>query len=240
MASIGSWLSEIDVDYTLKNTDQTYSQIEKLGLKTVEWDSFESRSPNEVMFRAKRFINVNRPCLFIWDPLVDNPRVRKSFLFGLKNPKAVNKWVEENRINLDKYRFLITTQIINPGDGFVGSVYSDGKGKVFGETLHYPGICNHQKLSQSSPIATRENLDHFIAEEFSFEGGRLSHLGISNAKELIETFSPHKGYFEFVCGAQKGKRGIYTVGYENNKLFEFPEDLHHHAFLDFRGAKSRT
>jgi hypothetical protein len=240
MASIGSWLSKIDSTYTPKDTSQTYNQIRQLGLDTVEWDSFSSNDPAEVASRAKKFIPTNNPCLFIWDPISDNPHFRKSFLFGVTDPAEVSEWVKNNVQDLDQYRFLLTTQITNPGAGFVGSVYSDGMGKVFGETLHHPGICNHQKLSQSS-LPTSKNLDHFVAEGFSFEGGHLPHLGLGNAKELIATYSPHKGYFEFVCGLQKGKWGIYTVGYENSRLFDFPDDLHKSSFIEFRGgARLRT
>jgi hypothetical protein len=242
MASKGSWDKadrfSSSLDNTSKDTAYIYSQIKNLGLKTVEWDDFRSRSPNEITFKTRRFLNNGcRSCLFIWEPCNDDIQLKKSYLFGVTNPETVRNWALENNDFLDKYKFLLTTQITTPGDGFVGSVYSNGEGKIIGETMHSLGVCNHRDLSQSS-LPKLSNLDSFVGEEFTLMAGNIPHLGVESAREIIQTFGAHKGYFEFVYGAQNSKVGLYTTGYESGINFRFPEDQHTQDFLNQRASKS--
>ena len=126
----------------------------------------------------------------------------------------------------NNYTFLVTTLISGIPEGFVGTVYSDGKGKVLGETFHNPYVCNHRKISQPSKEISQLSLDYFVAEEFRLSGGKLPRLGVRRARKIIREFEDKEGYFEFVYGNHLGKNGIYTTGFEKGDLFLFPELLH--------------
>ena len=231
MANMLSWVNGLQelgngIYYIPKNTIETYSHIESLGLSTVRWKSYTPDNVLSSLDEIKRFIESNNPCLFIFDPRF--PGVKKSFLFGVKDFSEVEKWIAKNKNVLTNYNYLITTQIDNPGNGYVGSAYSDGNGRLFCETLHYPGISNQRELTQPT-----KDYDGYLSQLFidladSNEIWALSTdwLLRNDVEKIIKTFINHKGYFEFVIGVQHGKLDIYIIGQESGPLFSFPSALH--------------
>ena len=116
-----------------RKATQTYSRISALGLETVIWQEFSSpkyKEDVEQMISAiSLFIRANKPCLFIYDPHSENS-LKKDFLFNLRNIKRVKEWALQNTQNLGNYSYLVTSQITNPGNGFVGALNSDGRGNI--------------------------------------------------------------------------------------------------------------
>ncbi len=210
------------IDSKKKNTIETYSSIRDKGLYTVFWENYKYEKLLDSIEKIRDFINKNKPCLFIYNPTV--PGVSKDFLFGVTDISEVKEWIRDNSENLDKYYYLITSQITNPGDGFVGSVYSDGKGKIFCETLHQEGICNHRILSHGKCDSTE--VSSFYVENFELLSREGKFLAFENIKDIFSVYWDKKGYFEFVNGIQSGRRGIYTTGFEELRgMFDFPEEI---------------
>jgi hypothetical protein len=209
------------------STTAKYAQIKSLSLETVKWEEY---SPEELLknlkTNVKKFIDANAPCLFIFDP--KSPDAQKGFLFNVNSVNEIIDWVKKNKNNVKYYNYLITTQITNRGNGFVGSVHSDGKGNLTCETLHYPGICNQRELSQPS-----KNYSEFLSELFieETEDGEIwaissNHLLKEDIIAIKKEYMQRVGYFEFVKGWQNGKKRIYTIGYETGGLFLFNKDIH--------------
>jgi hypothetical protein len=237
MANIAAWMSGAERvwanGYIPKSTVLTYSQIRELGLDTVKWDAFSPKTPAEVLRRSKKFISRNSPCLLIWDPRDPDGRLQKGYHIGLKDITKIRDGLRGGNRVVSEYNFLLTTQIDNPGDGFVGSVYSDGRRKIVCETLHSEGVYNHQELSQSG-AASLKTLDWFVVDNF-FEGGSIPRLKRGNARKITEMYGGLRGYFEFIAGVQRGKWGIYTIGYERG--FNILERHHSDLFINARGKR---
>jgi len=213
------------ISFPVPNTAETYSKIENMGLETVVWREFSKIKSLRTFLEIAGFIQNNKPCLFIYDPKSDN--VKKGYLFNVKKFSEVFKWTFNNLKNWDKYNYLITTQISNHGFGFVGAAYSDGRGNLFCETLHKPGVCNQRELSQSENKMITSYVDYFIIDECQLTslGGKF--LSNSDIADIKRHYLDKKGYFEFVKGEQKDKVGIYTTGYEPfQDRISFPERLH--------------
>jgi len=211
----------------LRNTAAIYSRIKNSGLATVSWlelSDINKSNKAKVIRAISDFVKANKPCLFIFDPKHDG--LKKGFLFGVNDHSEIKAWMDDHQDELGKYSFLVTSQITNPGDGFVGSVFSDGKGRLFGESLHKPGICNQRELSQPKEDLTKFS-DEFLIEDFELMSKKGIFLVYSDIQRLEELYSHRKGYFEFVKGEQHGKKGIFTVGFEPfNGLIRYPLELH--------------
>lgn len=219
-------------------TVETYKAISQIGLKTVNWISFSLRNLSDLSFKMpeiKQFIRKNKPCLFIWDPKdLGNPGIKKDFYFGLEDESPVMNWFDKNREDISKYQYLITSQISssnmnNPKNGFVGTIFSDGKGRLFGETYHKPGIYNHRDLTRPKEDLS-EYLIIFNTEDFELVSINPAKKGFlltrAMINKLISLYGSHKGYFEFVCGSQCGVVDVYTTGYVPIQDSDFPDDLH--------------
>ena len=232
MANTQNWVDALKnlgvyVPYTRRPTDQVYSEIKDMGLNTVVWETFYGEEVKDIT-RIKAFVEKNKPCLFIFDPL-STVGLKKDFLFGVTDIRDIEKWISLNDDNLKHYSFLITTQIFNPGDGFVGTVISDGSGRMIIETLHKPDVCNQRELSQPKDIIA-PYLDHATIDgsDVAIDKGFLRRADI---KRIFDTYFEKKGYFEFVYGRQLGKDAIYTTGHECGGLFSFPSEIHVHEFI---------
>jgi hypothetical protein len=232
MANINDWMQGMSKlgnksqVIEIKPTTEIYSEIKNMGLKTVEWKQY---SADELLAaiasEVKEFVEKYNPCLFIFDPQVD--AVKKGYLFGVKDVKEITAWIDANKENLYNYSYLITTLISNHGSGFVGSVHSNGKGKLICETLHSPGVCNQRELSQPTKDQTPFINELFI-DETDGEIWAVSNVWLSK-KDILDiknAYMHHVGYFEFVKGSQYGKIGLYTTGHEEGGLFNFHEELH--------------
>ena len=229
MASTQSWVDALNiyrkVEYTSISTPLTYSRIKELGLKTVRWETFYSESKEKIIESSRGFIDKYGSSLFIWDPKRLDKRLKKGFLFGVKDYKKIHQLFLKRPSIIENYDFLITTLISGVNEGFVGSLHSDGNGRILCETLHIPKVCLHPELSRSVKPSNK-NLDFFVADEWSFRRGKIPRLGLRRAKGLIKEFSDKKGYFEFSYGSHLGKVGVYSIGLEDGELFRFPDLLH--------------
>jgi hypothetical protein len=208
------------------NTIDTYSLIREMGLPTVLWEKHtveNKRSLEKMLASANNFILKNNPCLFIWDPITAD--LDKGYFVNVNDSKIIFDWVNKNKNKVENYNYLLTTQIINPGDGFVGNAISDGKGKMFVETLHTPGICNHRDLTQPQK-KDEAYLDSFSVDDFSLGALKGNFLLPLQVQEIIENYVSKDGFFEFNYGEHLGNRGVYTVGFQRNGIFSLPLDLH--------------
>ncbi|MFH1977744.1 MAG: hypothetical protein ABIJ92_00260 [Candidatus Aenigmatarchaeota archaeon] len=243
MANIGVWESALrktsnSIQASTYSTTDTYSRIKDMGLETVIWENFDLKDyphRRDSIDFIKRFIKNNRPCLFIFDPKI--PDVKKGFLFGVKKIGEVQEWIEKNKKDLRKYKYLITTQITNPGNGFVGSVFSDGDGKMLCETLHKPGVSNHRELSQPDQDISN-HLDFFLADNFDLISTAKGLISSGIIKRIIEKFGHRKGYYEIVKGLQAGKNDIYTTGFDLR--MDFPQTLYDAIYFDIRSRVKAT
>jgi len=214
--------------YVDVETTQTYKDLKGVyGLETLIWKSFKIDKSNidQRVGLVKEFIEKYKPCLFIWDPLDDNNGLSKDFLFNVSNPDGVTNWIYENLAHLSNYQFLVTSQICNTNNGFVGNCISDGKGKLFIETLHKPGVCNQREFSKPKEDIG-EWLDFAVVQDFSLESASGKFLTREDVKRLVDVYGEKKGFFEFVKGVHLGKNGYYSVGCEKGSFFCFPEEMH--------------
>ncbi|GEM_PF-1095701 len=232
MASTKAWVDALNkilpVQYPDFKTTQVYSQIKKLGLTAVEWIELEIPISTEqhisiFLKETKNFLEANKPCLFIFDP--KDSSVRKGFFVDVTDTSIIEQWLLENKQDLSKYYYLITSQIVNNGHAIIGSVFSDGKGKLFCETLHLPAGSSHRLLSQPKTDISK-NLDHFTADNFELETAKAKFLSLGDIRQIINEYSDKKGYFEFVKGSHLGKTEIVTTGFEDSLLFVFPTAIH--------------
>jgi hypothetical protein len=235
MANTQDWVDALGargvyIPYTRRPTSEVYSQIKSLGLETVLWETYYGEEVRDTA-KIHSFIQKNKPCLFIFDPTSRNG-LKKDFLFGVTNPEEVEKWIRMHYSQLKHYSFLITTQIFNPGNGFVGTAITDGNGRMFIETLHKPGVCNQRELSQP-----KENISQYL-DHACIDGDDVAitkgFLRKSDITRIHDTYFGQKGYFEFVYGRQLGRDTIYTTGHEYGGLFTFPSDLHTLEFVNTR------
>ncbi len=209
-------------------TDQTYRAVrDEFGLETIRWKTFKigMYDIEQKTGLSKAFIQEYAPCLFIWDPLYEDIGAEKDFLFNVTNPNDAVDWIYANRQNLWKYKFLVTSQISNPNNGFVGNCVSNGKGRLFIETMHRPGVCNQRELSKPKKVFG-EWLDFAAVEAFSLEsiGGKF--LTREDVHDIVQVYGGKKGFFEFVKGVHLGKEGYFTIGCEKGRFFCFPEEMH--------------
>lgn len=234
---MGVWINSLNnitnnnIVHEDKNTIETYSQIRDLGLETVFWETFSHDQFLKSLKQVEQFIKKYHPCLFIFDPLTKN--VAKGYLCDVNDVAPVLKWITDNKNQISQFRYLMTTQICNPGTGFVGAVFSDGKGNIYCETLHIPEIKDSQNLSQPKRDFDKY-LMHFSTEHFEpvmIDGCFLDRTKIM---KIINAYAHHTGYFEFVYGVQSGKHGLYTTGYEIGEFFTFPHEFYK-SILDIRG-----
>jgi hypothetical protein len=214
-------------DVHIKSTTEKYSQIKDMDLETVKWGSYYSSNLMPALFEVKEFIKQNNPCLFIYDPRISE--LKKNAIFDVADIDTVYLWINKNFNDVKNYDYLITSQIKNPGDGFVGSVVSDGKGRLVCETLHTPTICNHRELSQNTKEFPEGSFNELyletdgVHELWSVVG---KHLTRRDILEIQELYMHRNGYFEFVKGVQAGSKGMYTIGYESQGAFDL-QDLWH-------------
>ena len=235
MGSFNSWIRGLyaisgkNIFLPDKDTVSTYSDIRDMGLATVDWEFYDLHGNNlgeDVHSNMRAFIKSKKPCLFIFDPKKDG--LRKGFLFGVQDPGEVQRWLSENMDSHRHYDYLVTTQIVNPGNGFVGTLFSDGNGRVLCETLHKDGVCNQRELSQGSGIDA-SNSDFFVAEDFEIAGLNGRFLNRGDVNTLMKQYSHRKGYFEFVNGMHLGLKGIFTTGFSKK---DYPQALHECLMLD--------
>lgn len=219
----------IIVPYIRESTTEVCASIKDSGLDTVVWEMYRGNDVkmDTVQTKMREFIQQNKPCLFIFDPITKNGHV-KDFLFGVNDFSRVENWIRMHCFELKHYSFLITTQIYNPGDGFVGNVITDGDGRMLVKTMHKPGICDQRELSQSKENITPW-LDHASIDGFDV-AVRRGLLRRADIVRIFETYRPHRGYFEFIYGRQLEKNGIYTTGRERGEMFSFPTELHTSEF----------
>lgn len=238
MASIGEWLEKQNSKMPELSATETYSKIKSFGLKTVEWMTL---SYDEVLREeVKSFIDKKKPCLFIWDP--KTPDGKKDYLFDVKSFDEIVRWESNTDIIKENYSFLITTKICPLNNGFVGSIFSDGCGNIFCETLHVPNNCNHRLLSQFK----REGIQKYL-NQFSVENYEIASLKCNNQcfilkpeiEDLIKLFGNKKGYFEFVKGIHCGEKGIFVTGFSNEPVFNFPHEVNHLIQLDTRARLNK-
>jgi len=203
-------------------TSEVYSKIRNMGLKTVNWERFSPRTLSELyqMYEScQEFIQENSPCLFIWEPRWTG---EKGYFIDVESMDFVDMAL----LNLPVFDFsyLTTTQISNPGLGFIGTAISDGRGRLYCETYHESGVCSHRAMSQSKIDESKSNLfGRFVSKDFeilSLEGNTLS---AAHIRMLHKTYEMERGYFEFVYGNQLGEWGLYTTGFENLGGVSFPE-----------------
>ncbi len=222
-----SWTKETFVRVT---TPETYRKIKELGLEPAMWNDFPvGTKRNNLLSLCDKFVLNYSPCLFIYDPINEN--VKKGYLFGVTKISEVENWLNEN--NLKDYSYLITSQVTNHRDGFVGTVFSDGNGKIFCETLHKPNVCNHRELSRPKEN-TGKYLDYVIFEEGQLCSSGLTYLTPEMINEIADMYIHQKGYFEFVNGVHLGRKSLITTGFE---MLDFPHEIHMQFILD---AKKRT
>jgi len=245
MANTRAW-KNASVKYGLSfgsidlNTPETYSLIREMGLPTVLWKQYSvnsNRDLEKMLKSANAFIKHKNPCLFIWDPTVNS--LDKGYFVNVGDSDIIFDWVKKNKTNVKNYRYLITTQIINPGNGFVGNAISDGNGKMFVETLHTPGVVNHRALTQPREKDS-DYIDFFSVENFELDAVSRGILSGEGLRKIVELYSTRRGFFEFNCGEHLGNKGIYTIGFQKHGIFEFPQHLHYYHTLDISSrARSR-
>lgn len=243
MANWGVWLEAqnrlagiSDAVPRLKTTE-TYAKIKESGLETVKWEEFDPKNDDDIqqmLASTRRFIEKRKPCLFIRDPR--KKELKKEYLFDVNDFSQVLDWAAKNKNAILDYSYLVTTQIDNHGPGFVGNVFSDGKGSLFCETLHRPGISNQRELSQPKEDIGRY-LDHFVAEEFTLRNADGRYLTRENIEEIMNLYAHRKGYFEFVKGIQHGRIGTYTIGFED---LRYPKELSEALTLDLETRCNAT
>lgn len=221
------------------STVQNYQELRDFGLETVEWEEFQPKTKTEIEEMktvTKAFVETKKPCLFIFEPveLSATSGLKKGYLFNVTEFAEVEKWILENEAVIPKLRFLVTSQVDNPGNGFVGSVFSDGKGKLLCETLHKQGVSNHRVLSQS-----KEKIQPFLDLVATHEGELFfqqnGFLDAQKTRRLLKTFLPLEGYFEFVFGKHLGKETMVCTGYMPLQKARFPEKLWENLFFDLHG-----
>jgi len=223
------------------STVNIYTEIKNLGLETVVWKLYSAEKLLSSSSEIESFIEENKPCLFIHDPITCD--AKKEYMFDVTQYDTVDKWIRKHSKSrllrkhlrdINKFNYLITTQISNSGDGFVGSVFSDGNGRMLCETLHVPGICNHRDLSQPSNVYDQKYFSSLFIDISNFNVGESGDiwatdrdwLSRDNVVELMRLFMDRKGYFEIVKGIQNGHAGIYTTGHETCSIFSFPHMSH--------------
>jgi hypothetical protein len=214
------------------STAEIYGRIKKLWLPTVEFEKY-NKITDISLAAIQQFVQKNKPCLFIFDP--KTPEVHKWYLFWVTEFREILDWVDKNRGDFQKYTYLITTQIENPGSGFVWSVFTNGKGNLFIETLHTPWISNHRALSQSG----KEDISNFrsdcIIEHGEMTQARGNFLQPYDIKKLTEIYGHLEWYFEFVKWVQTGIRDYFTTGYEPfHWMIQFPAYLYKWESLNLR------
>jgi hypothetical protein len=232
MANMPIWIEQMRLFdrgkfQSIKSTTEKYAEIKSLGLETVLWEEYSpERISSSLMSKVKEFIDNYNPCLFIYDPKKSD--LKKGFLFNVQTVDEVVQWIDKERNNIKNYNYLITTQITNPGNGFVGSVYSDGNGKLWCETLHYPGVCNQRELSQPTRSYNGFLNELFIEENETNEIWAVSTnwLNRQDIMDIKNIYIHREGYFEFVKGRQHNQTGIYTIGHERGGIFSFNKDIH--------------
>jgi hypothetical protein len=242
MANWYSWQSAVgsltgDVAKIPNCVTDTYSLIQNMGLNTVKWKTISNINSENIETKGnllKRFIEKNAPCLFIYDPTSSGHAkgLKKNYMIGVNDFSPVEQWLLKNKSSLEHYSYLVTTQIVNSGDGFVGSVLSDGKGNMFCETLHSKDICNHRDLSQSG-ICNLDFENNFSVRNFELYQSRGNFLKFSDISNIINTFELREGYFEFVKGVQLNRNELFVTGYEhlNDKII-FPYAYFSGAAID--------
>lgn len=244
MASWKQWMKALEAAGLSKrsasnlSTVETYSHLRSLGLKTVEWLSFVPRdleAVEKMKIETKSFVQKNAPCLFIFEPLpvAAEKGLKKDYLFGVQKFSEIEEWLEKKQQRALDFSYLITTQITNPGFGFVGSVFSNGKGDLVCETFHRKGVSNHRKLSQSSENISSE-LDFFVVHDFELVSQRTHFLSYDQIQSIARTFSHLDGYFEFTYGEQLGERGIFSTGFMPSSSTHFPLQLWENEFRNPR------
>lgn len=243
MAKIAQWIEadklfERNKYSPIKPTIETYCAIKELGLETVAWEEYDaSRLSLELKSSAKKFIESTKPCLFIYDPRT--PGLRKNFLTNVNCPTKIAHWMEKNHEIIRFYNYLITSQITNPLDGFVGSARSDGKGRMLVTTLHYPKIYNQREVT----CPTRDYTGYWnelAIDETGFDSlwsSSANWLQKKDVLELMDKYLGKEGYFEFVNGWSHGRRNTYTIGYEKGGLFSFDSQIHQ---IQLNEPSSRT
>lgn len=217
------WLEKLGLPVHGLSTADIYRQIRELWLETVKFEQFDAITEQSIsVFRS--FIQENHPCLFIFDPKTREKG--KGYLFGVRDVWEILDWIEKNEQDLEKFSYLITTQIENPGTGFVWSVFSDGKGNMVIETLHKPGVANHRALSQPTGDLS-PYLCQCIVENGELLELRGRHfLDTSSFQTIISIYCDLEGYFEFVKWKQWGNLGIFTTGIELFRgMIQFPVHL---------------
>ena len=139
MATWNAWATKCTaLDLETTNTFEIYSQIKQLGLKSVDWEEFNPKvqTLDEIKSKVTKFVKDKGPCLFIWDP--HSKKLKKDYLINQYDDEKIINWLNSN--NLKDYRIAITTQVVNKREGFVGTNFSDGKGRVLCETMLKSGI----------------------------------------------------------------------------------------------------
>jgi len=183
------------------------------------------------MEKIRVFVNQFSPCLFIFEPSdrERTPQLTKGYLFGVKSFSEVEKWIANNPSVLLDYSYLVTTQITNPGNGFVGSVFSDGAGNIVCESLHKPGVSNQRELSQPKE-SLHGFLDFFASHEFELLSHHGKFLSPYHIRMVIREYAHLPGYFEFVFGKQLDQTGLFTTGFLPLGPVTFPKELWEHEF----------
>jgi len=236
MANMLSWVKAggFDEDISIKCTSEKYAEIKGMNLETVKWKLYTSTDLLPALHEIKNFIDQYKPCLFIYDPRTSE--VKKDFLKNVNDIDSVYLWINRNFNDVKNYDYLITSQIDNPGDGFVGTVFSDGRGSLVCETLHTPTVSIHRELSQPKKEFPEGALNKLymecdeINDIWSVMG---KHLTRRDILEIQELYMPRRGYFEFVQGVQVGgKRGMYTTGYESRGAFDIKDLWHKTGCID--------
>jgi hypothetical protein len=216
MTTFGAWKQALGVQVTndANITTRTYSAIKEMGLTCVDWESFDPACTDDIKTMLQsihEFMQTKKPCLFIYDPKV--PKYRKGYLFGVQNPSPIEQWICDNNHAMQDHSYLITTQVENHGRGFVGSVFSDGKGMLLCETLHSPNVANQRELSQPKKD-TSKHIDGFTLEDHELTTWRGRKLALADINTISTQYAGLEGYFEFVYGMQSGRIELVTTGYE--------------------------
>jgi hypothetical protein len=215
MANMQTWLNAKDGKHRdPPRTTDVYTAIRNEGLETVIWEEFSN--PIQSLDLISEFVHNYKPCLFIYDPLV--PHQKKGYLFNVTNIEGIKEWIGANPT--EDFSYLITSMIDVKDRGCLGSVYTDGKGNMIGETAHI-GESNHRKLSQSDKV-NAENSCQFTVDAFVLSTMRGSMLKDPTLFQIMDVYADKEGFFEFVHGEQAGKWGIYTTGFERGP---FPYEL---------------
>jgi hypothetical protein len=240
--NLRDWLniSDFRTDILLiYNSINAYSEINKQELDTIIWKQYfiEPIKNNSILANINNliddmadFIHNFKPCLFIWDPKSKSSGKSKGFYYNIDSIEKIVEWFADTLDDCDKYNYLLTSQIGALPDGFVGSLFSDGKGKIFCETYHEPNNINQQKVSQGN--LNPEWLDHFTVTDFELETWQGNFLSADDINKLVRLYSNKKGYYEFIKGNQLGEKAIFTIGY--SPLGYYPQQLHDIFSIDLK------